>query len=71
MTTTAYFIGGPWDLSKKVLEREERIVMAYEPDYPLKPTLHNPTKEIVCKVHEYRVWGRTEGGAIVYEHVGI
>jgi len=67
---TVYFIGGPWDLSKKVLDREEGMIFAYEPDFPLKPSASNPTKELVCKVHEYRNYGRILNDSAVYEWVG-
>ena len=70
MQITAYFIGGPWDLTKKVLSREEEIIFAYEPEYPLKPTAHNPTKDIVCNVHRYMARGCTNDDAIIYEYIG-
>ena len=68
MTYNAYFIGGPFDLTKRILNKELHEVDFFEPlkDVSLLPSYLAP-EPLVCNVLRYRLISKTRSGCLIYE----
>lgn len=66
----AYFIGGPEDLTKKVLDTDRTYV--YFPERPESPHLGTEGAEVgpVFREHRYRFYGHMPGNIAVYYYDG-
>ena len=70
MSYNAYFIGGAFDLTKRVVKERVRVLNFFEPitEMPVfitdKDTLDKPR---VCNVLHYILAYETEEGALIYE----
>lgn len=68
MSYKAYFIGGPEDMTKKVVENKSQEVMFYEPIDHRSLALHRSTQSTIsCRTAIYEMQCVTEQGVLLYE----
>lgn len=73
MSKQAYFIGGSFDMTKRILNVRsfDEVVKFYEPPRETRISSNNVNEAIECEVVEYRLQALTQGGVGVYEFVGV
>lgn len=71
MSKQAYFIGGSFDLTKRILNVRgfEEVVKFYNPTREARISGKSINEPIECEVEEYRLQALTQRGVGVYEFV--
>lgn len=67
--TKAIFIGGPFDLTKRILTKTPKMVSFFEPLDRELITDHNiPESTVECRVLWYKFCYKTKQGVLIYEY---
>ena len=69
-TYTAVFIGGYFDMTKRILSREEKEFSFFEPPDPNTLFRHSEAsaEDIPCRRIIYEMVGRTPSGVLIYDY---